>query len=166
MLYRQFCQGLALLLGLFVATAYADRTYNKPELCAYACYDTISALTFGDFDPTSEYITQRCNSRLAVSSMYACFDLRCSAQYTPEESFDYLEWYCEEYGPTTLNGTYADVIQDILTEFGSLDNIPVVDPTNFTDIANTTVLTPQVNYDLSYKTLVSLFELCSQNYSR
>lgn len=155
MLYGYLCQSLALLLAIFTAGVNGEIYYNKPQLCAYACYDTISALTFGDFDPELDYIPARCSSRLAVSSVYACFDLRCSSRYTPEESFGYLEAYCQLYGPATLNGTYADVIQDIVAEFGSVENVPVVDPTTAVEIQNTTVVTPQENWELSEKTLVS-----------
>lgn len=143
-------------LLVLVGGAQADRTYNKPELCAYACYDTIASFTFGDYDVNDSYVGQRCDSRLAVSSVYACWDLRCSGQYTPEQSFDYLEWYCAEYGFTTMNGTYSDVIQDLIAEYGSVDKVPTIDPTDpasLVEIINTTVVVPTENYVLSYKTL-------------
>ncbi|KAI0077231.1 hypothetical protein K474DRAFT_1707531 [Panus rudis PR-1116 ss-1] len=146
---------LASVLALLVAGASADKPYTTPELCVQACYAAIADLTFGDYDPSQTYVGMRCASRLAVSSVYACYDLRCSSQYSVDESFGHLQAYCEEYGYLPINGTYSDVIQDVLAQYGSISNVPVIDPATvpLTEIVNNTVIASDDYYDLTYRTL-------------
>ena len=150
MLYRRLLHGLTLLLFVLLRDVYAY-TYTKPEFCVLGCYHTIAGLTFRDYDKNQSYVAMRCHSRLAVSSIYACYNLRCASRYSFDESFDILlTQYCDGY----LNGTYDDVIRDIVAEYGSVGNVPVVVPDTMKDVVNTTVLTDKKSYDLSYNTLV------------
>lgn len=164
MLRRHIFHGLVSLLAFLVTDAHAEKPYTPAGFCVQACYESISGLTFGDFDPTQLYVAMHCNSYLAVSSVYACYDLRCSSRFSVDESFDQLNAYCEEYGTGPLNGTYSDVIQDVIAQYGSVAGVPEIDPTSvpITDIINNTVIANTEYYDLSYKTLVSpLALLCA-----
>ena len=154
---QRILQGVAAVLAILVTDAYADGPYNKPQLCVQTCYESISSLTFGDYDPTLDYTTQRCDSPLLVSSVYACYDLRCSSQFTVDESFGGLNAYCKEYGSGPLNGTYEQVIQRVLAQYGSMDNVPTLDPSTvpFTEVLNNTIVATTEYYDMAYKTLVS-----------
>ena len=153
MLHRQLLHSLTLLLVFVLGGVLAD-TYTKPQFCVQACYQTIASLSFRDYDKNQTYVGMRCHSRLAVSSIYACYNLRCASQFSFDESFGGLTHYCEEYGYPALNGTYDEVIQDLITEYGSVENVPVIHPKTMKAVVNTTVLSDQEFYDLSYKTLV------------
>ncbi|KAH9928078.1 ferric reductase like transmembrane component-domain-containing protein [Fomitopsis serialis] len=91
---------------LLPQNVWADPTYSKPELCAQSCYEALSVLTFSDVSATDTYVGGFCHSTLAVSSIYACFDAYCS-QYTADESFGYMNWYCTEYGLSPLSVGYV-----------------------------------------------------------
>lgn len=154
MLRRAILQGSAALLFLLVADV-AALEFTKPELCVQTCFEASANIAFGDYDPTADYYSMRCNSRLLVSSIYVCYNQRCSDRYSVDSSFTKLEWFCEEYGFTPLNGTYEDVMKDVIAEFGSIDNVPVIDPVTFTEVVNTTISMEEAYWDLAFRTLVS-----------
>ncbi len=158
MLPLQFLESLAFLLVLCLGGVRAAYPYTEPEFCVQGCYQALAALKFRDYDAKQTYVGMRCHSRLVVSSIYACYNLRCSDKFTFQESFGHLTDFCEEYGYTTLNGTYEDVIQDLIVEYGSIENVPVFDPTKVKGTVNNTVMSSQEYYDLSYKTLVSMLD--------
>ncbi|KZT69849.1 hypothetical protein DAEQUDRAFT_756755 [Daedalea quercina L-15889] len=148
----RFLPVLAAGFLLLPQSVWADPTYNEPELCFFSCYEALSVLTFADFNANDSATAAECDSTLAVSSIYACYQTYCS-QYTPDESVGYVNFYCAAYGLTPLSLSYDEAVEYIDSHYGSVSNVSVVDPRLITDVVNTTVVPVEDYFLLNVDTL-------------
>ncbi|KAI0771833.1 hypothetical protein BC629DRAFT_1595569 [Irpex lacteus] len=126
MLPLQLLESVAFLFMLWFSNVHAAYPYTKPEFCTY----------IGMW---------RCHLRLAVSFNHASNNLRCSASATLRTSAkDTAILLCTEH---------EDVTQDLIVEYGTIENVPVIDTTKINGVVNDTIMSSQEYYDLSYKTL-------------
>lgn len=145
------------LFGLTVAERLQITRHPGTD-CFYSCTGSLTTLTFGDVPPDAEsYYAKLAGSNYLLTSVVGCIETYCTSEISYNgalEGWENYIGYAMEYGPNVVMPTF-EAMKAITPPLEGITRMDVLGA-DLTVPVNETVIPDQANYDIWYKTLVSI----------